>query len=112
METAWPETRTRRPELSPVHRDAPDFAPAVHGALPSTSGSVKWFNDQKGFGFILDSEGRDVFVHYAVIEGGGFKTLEENEAVLYDVEDGPKGRRATRVVRQSEGLPNHRRGGR
>ncbi len=66
---------------------------------PTKRGKVKWFNDPKGFGFILDEEGRDVFVHYQVIEGDGFKSLEENEAVLYEDEDGPKGRRATRVAR-------------
>ena len=51
---------------------------------------VKWFNDQKGFGFISsDSEGRDIFVHHSVIEGTGFKTLQENEVVEYDFETGP-----------------------
>ncbi len=65
-------------------------------------GKVKWFNDQKGFGFICDDEGRDVFVHYAVIEGEGFKTLADGETVVYDAVDGPKGRRATRVIRSSE----------
>ncbi len=68
-------------------------------AAPTTRGTVKWFNDPKGFGFILDEEGNDVFVHYAVIEGEGFKTLEEGETVLYAAESGPKGNRATRVVK-------------
>ncbi len=63
------------------------------------TGSVKWFNDQKGFGFIASEQGKDVFVHHSVIEGGGFKTLEEGEAVDYDFEDGPKGMKATRVRR-------------
>ena len=67
---------------------------------PASVGQVKWFNDQKGFGFISDDEGRDVFVHYATIEGVGFKTLGDGETVRYDFVDGPKGRRATRVVRE------------
>jgi CspA family cold shock protein len=64
------------------------------------TGTVKWFNDQKGFGFISMSEsGKDVFVHHSVIEGDGFKTLRDGEAVDYEYEEGPKGIRATRVKR-------------
>ena len=63
------------------------------------TGKVKWFNDQKGFGFILSDKGRDVFVHHSVIEGQGFKTLQENETVEYEYEDGPKGMKATKVRR-------------
>ena len=64
------------------------------------TGKVKWFNDQKGFGFIASEQGRDVFVHHSVIEGQGFRTLQENETVEYDFEDGPKGMKATKVVRR------------
>jgi CspA family cold shock protein len=64
------------------------------------TGKVKWFNDQKGFGFIASEQGRDVFVHHSVIEGTGFRTLQENESVEYDFEDGPKGMKATKVVRR------------
>jgi CspA family cold shock protein len=64
------------------------------------TGKVKWFNDQKGFGFIASSaDGKDVFVHHSVIEGDGFRTLAENESVEYEFEDGPKGMKATKVRR-------------
>jgi CspA family cold shock protein len=64
------------------------------------TGKVKWFNDQKGFGFIhAESEGKDVFVHHSVIEGAGFKTLQDGEEVEYEFESGPKGMKATKVKR-------------
>jgi CspA family cold shock protein len=63
------------------------------------TGKVKWFNDQKGFGFIATENGKDVFVHHSVIQGDGFKTLQENESVEYEFEDGAKGMKATKVRR-------------
>ncbi len=63
------------------------------------TGKVKWFNDQKGFGFIAAEDGRDVFVHHSVIEADGFRTLQENETVEYEYEDSPKGMKATKVRR-------------
>ncbi len=63
------------------------------------TGKVKWFNDQKGFGFIADEAGRDVFVHHTIIEGEGFKTLTDGESVEYEAEETPKGLKATRVKR-------------
>ena len=60
-------------------------------------GTVKWFNDQKGFGFISQENGSDVFVHFSAIQGDGFKSLEEGQVVEFDVIDGPKGPQASNV---------------
>jgi cold shock protein len=61
------------------------------------SGRVKWFNESKGYGFIEREGDDDVFVHYSVIEGDGFKTLKEGELVEFEVKDGPKGAQAVNV---------------
>jgi len=62
------------------------------------TGTVKWFNESKGFGFITPSDGsKDVFVHYSAIASEGFRTLMEGQQVSYNVEDGPKGPQATNV---------------
>jgi len=64
------------------------------------TGKVKWFNDQKGFGFITnDEDGQDLFVHHSAIQGGGFKSLAEGEAVQFDAERGDKGPRAANVTK-------------
>lgn len=62
-------------------------------------GTVKWFNAEKGFGFITGQDGKDVFVHFSAIQSDGFKTLEEGQAVSYDVEDGARGLQAVNVTR-------------
>jgi CspA family cold shock protein len=64
-----------------------------------TNGTVKWFNESKGFGFITSEDNTDVFVHHTSIQGNGFKTLNEGEAVSFDTETGPKGLKAINVVR-------------
>ncbi len=65
------------------------------------TGTVKWFNDSKGFGFISPSDGSaDVFVHFSAVTGDGFRSLAEGQAVSYEVEDGPKGPQASAVVAQ------------
>jgi CspA family cold shock protein len=62
-------------------------------------GKVKWFNNQKGYGFITRDDGKDVFVHYSAITGDGYKTLNEGQDVEFEVTQGPKGEQATNVKR-------------
>jgi len=64
-----------------------------------TSGTVKWFNDTKGYGFITSEDGTDVFVHYSSIEGNGFKSLAEGDEVSFSIEQGSKGPKAVNVVK-------------
>jgi cold shock CspA family protein len=67
--------------------------------MARTTGTVKWFSQEKGFGFIEQEGGPDVFVHHSVIQGGGFRTLNEGERVEFDVIEEPKGLKAQNVVR-------------
>lgn len=64
-----------------------------------TNGTVKWFNDSKGFGFITSEDGGDVFVHHTSILGSGFKSLAEGDSVSFDTEKGPKGPKAVNVTK-------------
>lgn len=62
-------------------------------------GTVKWFSNQKGYGFITPENGKDVFVHFSAIGGDGYKSLNEGEAVEFEISQGPKGEQAINVVR-------------
>ena len=62
-------------------------------------GTVKWFSNQKGYGFITPESGKDVFVHHSEIQGDGYKTLEEGQAVEFEIVDGAKGEQAKNVVK-------------
>ena len=66
--------------------------------LSMNKGTVKWFNNQKGYGFITGEDGKDVFVHYSGLQMEGFKSLEEGAAVEFEITDGAKGPQATNVV--------------
>ncbi len=66
------------------------------------TGKVKWFNNKKGFGFIVPEEGADVFVHYSAIMDDGYKTLNEGDTVEFEIVDGPKGQQASNVVRSTQ----------
>ncbi|OGX24928.1 MAG: cold-shock protein [Omnitrophica WOR_2 bacterium RIFCSPHIGHO2_01_FULL_48_9] len=62
-------------------------------------GTVKWFNNQKGYGFITPESGKDVFVHHSAIQGDGYKSLTDGQAVEFEITRGPKGEQATNVVK-------------
>ena len=64
-----------------------------------TTGTVKWFSNQKGYGFITPESGADVFVHHAEIQGDGYKTLDEGQKVEFEIAEGPKGQQAKNVVK-------------
>ena len=64
-----------------------------------SKGTVKWFNAEKGYGFITGEDGSDIFVHFSAIQVDGFKTLDEGQEVSFDLTEGPKGKQATNVVK-------------
>lgn len=68
--------------------------------IQGAEGTVKWFDPRKGFGFIVGPEGQDIFAHFSVIQGDGFRVLKDGSNVVYDAEQGEKGWRATKVTRQ------------
>jgi CspA family cold shock protein len=69
------------------------------GSRVMAKGKVKWFSNQKGYGFITPEDGNDVFVHHSAIQGDGYKSLEEGQEVEFEIEKGPKGEQATKVVK-------------
>ena len=64
-----------------------------------SNGTVKWFNAEKGYGFISQESGDDVFVHFSAIQGKGFKTLEEGQSVSFEIEEGPRGKQASNATK-------------
>jgi CspA family cold shock protein len=71
------------------------------------NGTVKWFNDKKGYGFINEQEGRDIFVHFSAIDMSGFKTLSEGDMVMFEVEESDRGPEA-KNVKKNNLIPSHR----
>jgi len=96
---AEPDFRRQGTSSAPLRKK-----PAEGGsvAMPKFKGTVKWFNDSKGYGFISRDDGTDIFVHYSAIEGEGFRTLRQGQRVEFEVVDSPKGPRAdkVRIVRE------------
>lgn len=73
--------------------------PFTEGKIDMSKGTVKWFNPEKGFGFITGEDGNDVFVHWSAIQGEGYKTLNDGQLVSYELVEGPKGLQASNVER-------------
>ncbi len=88
--------------LSSAQAFAPQARPMATTALSASSGTVKWFNEEKGFGFIAQEDGPDVFVHFSAIQSDGFRTLVEGQTVEFDEEEGQKGPQAGNVVVTSD----------
>ena len=81
------------------HIELDRFSHYFFGGHVKRTGKVKWFNAEKGYGFIEREDGGDVFVHFSAIQGEGFKTLEEGQAVEFDVVEGNRGEQAANVVK-------------
>jgi len=94
-----PSNPAGRSWLHPCPRLGPGHSLAVEDSDAMANGNVKWFNDAKGYGFISQEGGDDVFVHHTAITMDGFRTLKEGEAVEFDITQGPKGLQAANVRR-------------
>jgi len=90
-------SRVNTLSFAPLARERALCATFGEGFMPT--GTVKWFDCKKGFGFVLNDEGKDVFVHFSVIEGDGFRSLKDGEVVEYEEVESPKGLLARRVTR-------------
>jgi CspA family cold shock protein len=89
----------RRTSQVPGHSVQWFLANRCKGVVEVKEGTVKWFNDSKGFGFIQQDDGPDVFVHHSAIKSEGFRTLEEGARVQFEIVDGPKGPAANNVIK-------------
>lgn len=85
-----------------MRRDPVVFSSQGGVARVRTSGKVKWFNEAKGYGFIKQDSGRDIFVHYSEIQEEGFRSLSEGDVVEFELKEGTKGLEATKVTRQAK----------
>jgi cold shock CspA family protein len=85
--------------LKPQSQTSPQLRDIELGKLMKEQGTVKWFNNEKGYGFISRNSGSDVFVHHSAIQGGGFKSLNEGDSIEFEVAQGPKGPQAQNVVK-------------
>jgi cold shock protein len=94
------EGRYRQPASPPLQQRifSAHFKKQEKGTSMAEQGTVKWFNDAKGYGFISRQNGEDVFVHFSAIQAGGFKSLQEGQTVQFDVTKGPKGWQAENVT--------------
>jgi CspA family cold shock protein len=82
-----------------TYHECPRTGGIKSGKQMREQGTVKWFNNEKGYGFISRNSGDDVFVHHSAIQGNGFKSLNEGDSIEFDVEKGPKGLQAQNVVK-------------
>src|SRR6266540_3498935 len=94
---AGPRGAVSSPARGPGSHAILDGRWAREGGFAVATGTVKWFNPQKGYGFISQENGPDVFVHHSAIQGEGYKSLEESQKVEFDVTEGPKGPQAANV---------------
>jgi cold shock protein len=86
-------------ETKKFHKNNPSVEEYSLGKQMKEQGTVKWFNNEKGYGFISRNSGDDVFVHHSAIQGGGYKSLNEGDSIEFEVAKGPKGLQAQNVVK-------------